>query len=112
MVDIMLFTIKNNKYQSAEQLRTTTLMQAYYIIQKYPMHAQEIALDNYLQLQYKASLKNLCIKLLLSLTFYEDDSGNFNLLFKDKDDDDLASLITYGNGAIPGSQILKTALIS
>jgi hypothetical protein len=106
----MLFTIKNNKYQSAEYLRTNTLLRAYCIIQKYPMHAQEIALDNYLQLQYKTSLKNMCIKLLLSLTFHEDDSGDFILLFKHKEHDQMATLITYGNGAIPGSQILKVAL--
>lgn len=106
----MLFTIKNNKYLSADRLRTTTLLQAYYIIQKYPMRAQEIALDNYLKQQYKISLKNLCVKLLLSITFYKDDSGDFILLFKDKEHDKLASLITYGTGALPGSQILKIAL--
>jgi hypothetical protein len=106
----MLFTIKNDKYLSAERLRTTALLHAYFIIEKYPMHAQELILDNYIQQQYKVSLKNLCIKLLLSLTFFEDDSGDFTLLFKDKEHDKLASLITYGNGAIQGSQILKVAL--
>ena len=67
-------------------------------------------LDNYIQQQYKISLKNLCIKLLLKLTFYKDDTGNLILLFKDPKDDLLARLVTYGNGALPGSNILKSAL--
>lgn len=105
----MFFPIKNNKYLSKDRLRITTLLNAYAAIQRYPMRAQEMALDMYIQQQYETSLKNMCIKLLLSLTLYEDDDG-FILLFKDKKYDQIASLITYGNGAIPGSQILKTAL--
>ena len=106
----MFFAIKNNKYQSIEHLRTNTLLNAYFIIQNYSLHASELILDNYIQQQYKTSLKNLCIKLLLSLTFYEDAEGNLVLLFKDQKYDKLASLITYGNGAIPGSRILQIAL--
>jgi hypothetical protein len=106
----MLFSIPNNKYLSTEQLRTNTLLDAYFLIQNYSLHASELALDRYIQQQYKTSLKNLCIKLLLSLTFYEDNKGNLVLLFKDQKYDRLASLITYGNGAIPGSRILQLAL--
>ena len=95
---------------SIEQLRTNTLLEAYYLIQNYPLHASELVLEAFIKQQYKTSLKDLCVKLLLSLTFYEDDEGNLVLLFKNKKDDDLASLVTYGNGAIPGSKILQTAL--
>ena len=31
-------------------------------------------------------------------------------MFKDPKDDKLAQLVTYGNGAIPGSSILQVAL--
>ena len=106
----MLFTIKNKKYVSIERLRTNTLLNAYFIIQKYPMKAADSLMDQYVQQQYKMSLKNLCIKLLLDLTFYEDDTGNLVLLFKNPKSDALARLITYGNGAIPGSRILQIAL--
>ena len=106
----MFFTIPNKKYLSVAQLRTNTLLDAYFIIQNYSLHASDLVLDNFLQRQYKTSLKNLCIKLLLSLTFYEDNEGNLVLLFKDPKYDKLASLITYGNGAIPGSRILQLAL--
>ena len=106
----MLFTIKNRKYMSIEQLRTNTILNAYFIIQKYPLKASDTLMDQYLLQQYKTSLKNICVKLLLDLTFYEDDTGNLVLLFKNSKSDAMARLITYGNGAIPGSRILQTAL--
>jgi hypothetical protein len=52
----------------------------------------------------------MCIKLLLSLTFHTNKDGDLILLFRDQKHDKIAQLITYGNGAIPGSQILKIAL--
>ena len=106
----MFFTIPNKKYLSPDQLRANTMLDAYFVVQNYPMHASDLILDNYIQQQYKTSLKNLCIKLLLKLTFYKDDTGNLILLFKDPKDDLLARLVTYGNGALPGSNILKSAL--
>ena len=108
----MFFTIPNNRYMSPEQLRADTLLNAYFIIKNYPLKASELALDNYLQAQYKTDLKNLSIKLLLSLTFYTDNSKNIILLFKNPKDDMLARLITYGNGALSGSKILQIALSS
>jgi hypothetical protein len=106
----MFFKIKNQRYLSTEQLRTDTLLNAYFLIQNYPLHASDLALSQFIQQQYKTSLKNMCIKLLLSLTFYKDAEGNLILLFKDPTYDKIASLITYGNGAIPGSKILQIAL--
>ena len=107
----MFFKIQNTRYQSADQLKTNTLLNAYFIVKKYPIHASEVAIDNYIQQQYKTTLKNMCIKLLLSMSFYEDDDGNLILLFKDPKYDKIAQLITYGNGAIPGSRILQIALL-
>ncbi len=106
----MFFTVKNNKYLSPKQLRTNTLLNAYYVIHKFPLQAADKLMDDHLQNTYNTSLKNLCVKLLLNLTFMQDNEGNFILLFKDPKLDMLASLITYGNGAIPGSRILQIAL--
>lgn len=106
----MFFTLQNNKYLSPQQFKTSTLMSAYYIVSKYPMRASDKILNDYLQTTYKAGLKNLCVKLLLNISFLKDDEGNFVLLFKDPALDKLAQLITYGNGAIPGSKILQIAL--
>jgi hypothetical protein len=95
---------------SVEQLRSNTLLNAYFIIQNYPLRATDLPMDRYIQQQYKTTLKNMCIKLLLSITFHKDDAGNLILLFKNPKDDAIAQLITYGNGAIPGSKILQIAL--
>ena len=106
----MFFIIKNNRYMSTEQLRTNTLLDAYYLIQNYPLRASELALEAFMKQQYKTSLKDMCITLLLNLTFYKDNESNLVLLFKDQKYDKIASLITYGNGVIPGSKILQIAL--
>jgi hypothetical protein len=106
----MFFRINNKHFLTTEQLRADTLLQAYYAIKTYPIHATEVALSQYIQQQYKKSLKDLCIELLLNLKFCKDDSGNLIALFDDKKYDDLASLITYGNGALHGCGILTTAL--
>ena len=106
----MFFKVSNNRYLSEEYLRSSTLMHAYFLIKNYPIRASEKILDDLITQQYKISLKDMCIKLLLNLTFYKDDEGNFILLFKDSKYDKIAQLITYGNGAIPGSRILQLAL--
>lgn len=108
----MFFTIKNKPYLSDTQLRTDTLLNAYFLIKNYSLHASELLLDNYIKQQYDTTLKDMCVKLLLSLTFHKDDKGNLLLLFKDFKYDKIARLITYGNGVIPGSQILQIALNS
>jgi hypothetical protein len=106
----MLFVIKNTRRTSTEQLRTNTLLTAYFIIQKYTLATSDILMDNFIQQQYGMSLKNMCIKLLLNLTFHKNDSGDLMLVFNNKTYDTIASMITYGNGIIPGSKILKIAL--
>lgn len=106
----MIFIINNNRYMSLEQRQADILLRAYYTIKNYPMHAAELALDNFIQQQYKISLKNMCIRLLLNLTVHEDSAGSIVLLFKDQKHDRIASLITYGNGIVQGSKILQNAL--
>jgi hypothetical protein len=108
----MFFTIKNKPYLSDKQLKTDTLLNAYFLIENYSLHASELLLDNYIKQQYDTTLKDMCINLLLSLTFHRDDRGNLVLLFKDPKHDRVAQLITYGNGVIPGSRILQIALNS
>jgi hypothetical protein len=105
-----MFIIENKKHEPIVNLKNKILLGAYFIIKNFPMHASDIILDTYIKQQYNKSLKNLCIELLLSLTFHENKAGDLVLLFRDRRHDTLASLITYGNGAIPGSTMLKTAL--
>ena len=86
------------------------MLNAYFIIKNYPMHASDLTLEEFIKQQHKVTLKDLCIKLLLSMTFYSNEDGDLVLLFKDPKHDQLASLVTYGTGAIPGSKILQIAL--
>lgn len=106
----MFFVVKNNKYLSPRQLKASTLMKAYYVVSNFPLKASDKILDDHLQAKYSTSLKNICVKLLLNIKFFKNDEGDFVLLFQDPELDKLAQLITYGNGAIPGSRILQIAL--
>jgi hypothetical protein len=106
----MLFIVKGNNRLTIDHLRNKTLLNAYFIIQKYKLGPAELILDQYLIQHYKVSLKNMCIKLLLNLTFYAKDDGSLVLLFKDPSMDKIARLITYGNGVLKGSSILQIAL--
>ena len=106
----MFFKVNNNRYLSEEYLRSSTLMHAYFLIKNYPIRASEKILNDFIIQQHKMSLKDMCIKLLLNSTFCKDDEGNLIVLFKDPKYDKIARLITYGNGAIPGSKILQLSL--
>jgi hypothetical protein len=106
----MFFAIKKKPYLTPEQQRTDILLEAYFIIKGYPLRVSETLLDNYLNQYHKIGLKDLCVKLLLSLTFHIDEKENLIGIFKNQEDDKMAQLITYGNGATPGSRILQTAL--
>ena len=106
----MVFTIQNHAKANPDYLRQKTLLEAYYCIKHYPLGPAELLLDTFIQQQYNISLKNLCIRLLLKVKFYQDKSGNLLAIFKDPRSEQLGRLITYGNGVIAGSQILKTAL--
>lgn len=95
-----------------DQLRERALVNAYYIIKNYPLNASELAIAQFIEQQYGVSLKNACVELLLNLTLCKNNSGDLILLFKDPKYDQLARLITYGNGALPGSKILQHSLNS
>ena len=106
----MFFTVKNKPYLNTEQLRVDALLNAYYIIENYPLKASEMLMDQFILQKYKMSLKDLCVKLLLNITFYENAEGDLILMFKNQEYDKIAQLITYGNGAVPGCKILQISL--
>jgi len=76
----------------------------------YPMHASEKILDNYIKKQYKTNLKLLCLYVALKAKYNTNMNGEVVVTFIEKKWDEIASLITYGTGKIPGSNILKFAL--
>lgn len=105
----MLFTIPNKFKTNPEKLRVQTLIGAYQVIKSYPMNGAECVLDEYIKQQYKTSLKDLCVDLLLHMKFQVTEDNDLILLFNDNKYDMLAQLITFGNGAIQGSRILQFA---
>ena len=76
----------------------------------FPMRASEVQLDKYIRQKFKTSLKLLCLQLALKANYNTNTKDEVIVTFVDKKFDDLASLITYGTGKIPGSKILKFAL--
>ena len=76
-------------------------------IAKYPFHASEILLDQYLKENINMDLRACCFHIVARLQKTGNSTDN-NLIYIIADDywDKIAQLITYGIGNIPGSKIL------
>lgn len=68
-------------------------------------------LDKYLKANYKLSLRDACDLLLLRARVSQGQPNEILITFIDRRLDKLASVITYGTGKIPGSNILKEAFL-
>lgn len=104
----MRFAIKNINAND-EHYRLKVLRNARLIIIGHMIKPGEAKLNNYLIKTEKANLKLVCLKLLSRCRLQRDYDGNVIVTFKFDKDDELASLITYGNGEFAGSDILKEA---
>ena len=105
----MTFYIENIYDRPLELFKLETMRNARRRIALYRKGPQEILLDNYLIDNYKISLKLLCLKILKSAKIMKDYAGRLVVVIKDNKIENFAKLITYGNGAIPGSRILRFA---
>ena len=72
--------------------------------------ATEIILNNYCLENYNKDLRTICKIILLSTKFTSDNNGKIIGKIVDPKIDKLARFITYGNGKIKGSQIIKKSL--
>lgn len=72
--------------------------------------AKEKQLDRFLLKNYNAGLKPLCLWILKNMKFNSDLDDNIIVTIRDPELDQLARLITYGNGRMQGSSILKKAI--
>lgn len=104
----------------SRKLNSNTELARYYLknnarrfILFYRFGANEVKLNNYLIEKYKMPLIQACLVILqkstISTNLVDDE---LIITFKDKDIDKLATLITYGNGALQGSKILRYAFIT
>ena len=106
----MQFIIEN-KVANHAFMKWQTIINARNIIWHHKITPGEHRLNNYLLANYNVDLKAACIYLLGKCKMYRDHSNAIIILFLEKDDDDLAALITYGDGVIKGSKILADAFL-
>ena len=70
----------------------------------------EAKLNRYLLQEYNIGLKPLCLWILQNMKFSSNLDSKIVVKIKNPKLDRLARLITYGNGKVQGSQILKRAI--
>ena len=104
----MQFVITNIS-ANLEAYKYKIIHNAHLIIISHTLTPGETSLNNYLLKNYKLNLKMACLKLLTRCKFYRNYDNQVIILFPDEEDDKLASLITYGNDRVKGSNLLKNA---
>jgi len=104
----MQFIIKNT-FANKNWFSWRILKDARTVILFHKLKASEQKLNEYLKANYNLDLKLACIHLIQHCKIYKDLDQNIIILFPVKKDDKLASLITYGNNEVNGSDILKQA---
>ena len=105
----MQFVIKNIP-ANLQAFKYQLIRNAHLIIISHRFTPGETKFNQYLRQTYKLDLKPACIYLISKSKIYRDLDNNIIVLFPDKNDDKLASLITYGNNEMKGSKLLKLAL--
>lgn len=73
------------------------------------MNAQDMIMDKYLKDNLNISLKSACLALIRKAKYLNNEDGDVFMTFEEKKYEDLARLITFGNGKILGSTLLKDA---
>lgn len=106
----MFASIENTHHYSRTYLKAKIKRTAKHAILLTSFGANEAALNEYMLEKYNKTLKTICIELVFRSEISADPDGNFILRFKTRADDTLAALITYGNGKLQGSKILRHAL--
>ena len=104
----MQFTIRNAA-ANKDWMSRRILLDAGAIIKAHNITPGEAKLNRYLLKTYGVNLKVACLYLLSRSKFYKDLDNTITVLFLNKEDDKLAALITYGDGLMKGSNLLKEA---
>ena len=66
-------------------------------------------LDEYFKKENGMPLRYVCLRILMESTINEDEDGSLIIEQRAKDISELARLITFGDGNMQGSNILKLA---
>ncbi len=103
----MTFIVKYEDESTKALTELNVLTWAKIKLAKAEFGATEILLDNYCKETYNQDLKTLCLLIIWNTKFSSDNNGILIGKIKDKEIDKIARFITYGNGKIQGSPILK-----
>lgn len=103
----MLFTLTTQ--QNLDLIKARLYKNARRTVLLYKTSATEENLNNYLVKHYGTNLKLACLSIINSALYSTDTNNTIVVTFRTKYLDDLASLITYGNESVQGSNILKDA---
>lgn len=104
----MRFTLRSQQNKQSKFFSTFWKLAAKQVIFCYPMRADEALLNKHLIQNYNISLKFACLKLLLNSKVSVNSLNETTVFWADKKDQQLARLITFGTGKVPGSKILLT----
>lgn len=105
----MFFVIKSNTTNS-DLAKYRTKRYARKALALYTFGVTEALINNFLQANYKITLYDACKKILQNLTFSLNYQGEIIGKIPDEELNEIARIITYGTGRIPGSQILRKIL--
>lgn len=105
----MLITIPQ-KTKDSRYDRASIILWARRVIYLWHYTPTDIVLNQYLLDNYKISLKNACLAIIMKCSVNSNFNGDMIITIIDKQLDALAELITFGTGKIKGSDILKVAL--
>ena len=105
----MYFIIKNKYNWADNYFKAKIIRAAIRRIRTYKIGSVELALNEYFIKKHHITLKKLCTSLITDLKFYKSSTDEYILKFKTKEIGDLATFITFGDGNIQGSKILKVA---
>lgn len=107
----MFIYIPNSSNMSPDAIKLKTRLYALKYIRIYPLTATDLLLDKYIKEHYSVSLKQMCKILVMSMTIMTTSNSNAIIgVFKEAKFDKAARLISYGNGKLSGSKILRNAL--
>ena len=105
----MFFIIKSSNPALDLKLHRTK-RRARSLLILYPMGVTEALLNHYLVEKYNKSLMQACQAILTNMVFVQNMQQEIIAKIPDPELNEIAKVITYGNGLIPGSRILKKIL--
>ena len=106
----MTFIIKNPyPIEVLDAFKASILSKARKKIRLYKTGANEIGLNKYFYKNYGCSLKTMCIHILFNCKFMVNGDNEVIVKMPDRRIDNLATFITFVNGRLQCSNILKYA---